>query len=310
MVDLNSPEWLATRQKNVGGSEVAALFDLPPEDRPAYLLTRFALWHIKAGNADPPPVDEELTEVGQILEPAIAKLTARRQGWTVSKGGYVADPKTPGMGCTLDYVIESDEQEDGPGCLELKNVGWLVHKDSWLDDEPPLHILLQLQHQLACTGYKWGAVSALVGGNKLHVYRYHRREPIIEDIRRRVKEFWQSIRDGREPPVDGSAGATSVLRQLYPDPSNNFIDMSESNTWPGVCAEFQAAAAAKTAANNRYDLARNQLAAMMGDYKRAYGNGYRVQMTVTPAKLPRLPNPGELIPGRAESRRYTIKETR
>ena len=304
----DSPEWHALRARHVGGSEIAALFDLPPGQRPNYMLTRFALWHIKAGNAPAPEVNHVRARWGLRLEEAIAEAASEERGWDVSKGGYVSDPTTAGLGCTLDYVIAGDPDEDGPGALELKNVDWMVHRRSWQDDEPPLHVLLQHQHQLAATGYAWGAVAALVGGNDLKVYRYKARPKLIADIRRRVREFWQSIDEGREPPVDGSDGAAHVLASLYPEIADDSIDLSTSNEWAEAAHAFLMAGKGRSAANDAYDEAKNRVVALMGGHKRAYGNGWAVNCAVTPENPGRLPKPGELVGKRAEVRRYTVKE--
>lgn len=303
----NSPEWHATRAKHVGGSEIAALFDLPTSDRPAYMLTRYALWHVKAGNAPPPHVSGPRPVWGLRIEAAIADAAAEQEIWQIRKGGYVSDPTTPGLGCTLDFIIEQDPDEQGPGVLETKNVDWMVHRRSWVDGEPPLHILLQLQHQLAATGYSWGCVAGLIGGNDMRLYRYKARPKLIANIRRRVREFWASIAEGREPPVDGSDSASAVLRSLYPEVVDDAIDLSGSNEWPEAVAEFMAAGEARKEAAVAYDNAKNRVVALLGGHKRGYGSGYSVNTAVSHAIADRPARPGEIIKGRAETRRYTAK---
>lgn len=304
----DSPEWHAMRARNIGGSEVAALFDLPRDDVPAYLTSHWALWQIKSGRAPPPIVDNPRAAWGLKLEIAIAEAAAEKCGWMVRKGGYVTDPTTRGLGCTLDYIIESDPDEDGPGALELKNVDWLVHKRSWTDDEPPPHILLQLMHQLAATGYTWGCVAAFVGGNDLRIYRYKSRPKLITEIRQRVTSFWASIDEDNPPPVDGSDSATEVLRSLYPEIVDDAVDMTESNEWAMRVHDFYNAGEARKAANADYDEAKNHVIELLGHHKRGYGNGWSVNVSITPENFGRQPKPGELIGVKKEVRRYTAKE--
>lgn len=308
-VITRSPAWHARRLQHIGGSEIAALFGAQPD----YALSHYALWHVKAGRVPAPEVDGERIRWGLRLESFIAGGAAEQEGWTIRKGGYVSDPTTHGMGCTLDYVIEApgpnDEGYEGPGALELKNADWLVHKRAWTNDEPPSHILLQHQHQLGCTGYSWGAVACLVGGNELRIYRYAARPKLIAEIRRRVADFWASIAEGRVPAVDGSDGASAVLAALYPELADDAIDMSDNNEWAEAADEMYAAAAARKLANDRYDAAKNRIAAILGPHRRGFGNGWAVNVAVTPANPGREPKPGELIGKRAEVRRYTVKET-
>jgi predicted phage-related endonuclease len=307
-VEHDSDEWHALRSRHIGGSEVAALFDLAPEDTPGYARSRFALWHIKAGNAPPALVDNPRVSWGLRLEAVIAEAAAMENHWSVQKGGYVSDIHCEGLGCTLDFVIDYDPAEKGPGALEIKNVDWLVHKRSW-DTEPPPHILLQHQHQLAATGYSWGAVCCLVGGNDLRVYRYKRNDKIIDGIRKRVAEFWRSIDEGREPPVDGSESASTVLiRSLYPAVADDAIDMRENNEWAEAAHGLYMAAAERKSANAAYELAKNRMIVLLDGHKRGWGNGWVVNTAITPANPGREPKPGELIGKRAESRSYTARE--
>lgn len=304
----DSQDWHDLRGRHVGGSEVAALFDLPADQVPAYMMRRYALWHVKAGNAPSPRVDNPRTKWGLRLEATIADAAAEDNGWAITRGGYVKDLTTEGLGCTLDFIVEADPAEDGPGALECKNTDWLVHKRSWLDEEPPLHILLQHQHQLAATGYTWGAVAALIGGNDLRIYRYKARPKLIAEIRRRVREFWASIAEGKEPPVDGSDSASAMLSALYPALDGDSVDMSASNEWAEAAHELFNAAAARREANETYEGAKNRVAALLGTHRRGYGNGWAVNCAVTPENPGREPKPGELIGKRAETRRYTVKE--
>lgn len=300
--------WHELRSRHVGGSEISCLFDLAPEDTPAYIRSRWALWQIKAGHAPPPPVENPRVRWGLKLEAVIAQAAAADNGWVIRNGGYVSDPTTRGLGCTLDFIIESDPDEEGPGALEIKNVDWLQHKRRWTNDEPPPHILLQHQHQLAATGYKWGAVTALVGGNDLRTYRYQARPRLIADIRRKVTEFWASIDTGQEPPIDGSDSASDILRALYPEIVDDAIDLSTNNEWAEAAHAFFNAGADRRAANAVYEEAKNRVVQLLGGHKRAFGNGWAVNTSITPENPGRPPKPGELIGKRAETRKYSAKE--
>ena len=303
----NSPEWHATRARHVGSSEIGGLYNLTPEDTPNYLNSRFSLWHIKKGNAPPTFVDNPRVSWGIRLEAVIAEAAAEENKWSVQKGGYFIDHTCPGLGASLDYVIEYDPTEKGPGVLELKNVDWLVHKRSW-QNEPPPHILLQLQHQLAATGYGWGAVCCLVGGNDLRTYRYAARPLLIADIRRRVREFWASIDSDDEPKVDGSESASEVLRALYPEIEDDSIDLRENNEFPEAAHALYMAAEARKTASVAYEEAKNRVIRLLDGHKRAWGGGWSVSTSITPASNGRPAEPGEIIGKRRESRSYTAKE--
>lgn len=304
-----TPEWHALRARHIGASEVASLFGV----QPPYALSRFALWHVKAGNAPPPDVSGERIDWGNRLESLIAEVTADAEGWKIRKGSYASDDACPGLGASLDYeVIGSPELEAagyfGDGALECKAVDWIVHKRTWTEGEPPPHILLQLQTQCAARNLQWGAVGALVSGNDRRIYKYKARPKLIAEIRRRVAEFWTSIDEKREPPPDGSDGSSSVLASLFPEIVDDALDMTGSNEWAEAADALHTAAAVRKAANDAYDEARNRVAHLLAGHKRGFGNGWAVNCAVTPANPGRDPRPGEKIGARKESRSYTAKE--
>jgi predicted phage-related endonuclease len=303
-----SPEWHAIRAQHVGASEVAALFGCQAN----YQLSEFALYHVKSG-VEAPPVEGERVEWGLRLEQIIAEASAAQEGWKIVKGGYAEDIECPRLGASLDHLIlhPTPEEESlgfhGPGVMEVKNTDWLIHRAQWSNDEPPVNIALQLQAQIAATGYQWGAVCALVGGNHIEVYRFRRRDALIAEMRTRVRAFWERIETRQPPPVDGSEGAAHILRTLYPEVLDLAADMRGNNRFPEVCSRFLDAAAAKKVATKKYDEVRNELADLLKSNMRAFGGGFSAIVSITPAKPGRTAYPGEIIPGRAETRRITVK---
>lgn len=277
---IHDAEWHANRAKVVGGSEIAALYQC----QQPYQMSLFALWHYKAGNIDPAPVKGPRIDWGNRLEEIIAEWAAHEEGWTIAKGKHVRDATTPGLGATLDYSIlapgPNDEGFEGPGALECKNVDWLQHKQKWQDAEPPLHILLQHQHQLASTGYKWGAVAALVGGNELKIYRYHARPALIADIRKRVTAFWASIAEGKPPEIDGSDSAFHALRELTPEIVDDAICMDGDNRFSELCAELYAATEAKKEAEKTEKALKAELELKLGEHKRGWCDGWSASFTL------------------------------
>lgn len=301
---IKPSEWHAARAQVIGGSEIAALFGC----QQPYQMSLFELWHVKAGRVPAPEVEGERVDWGNDLEEAIAKVAARRKSWTITPGTHMRDATTAGLGATLDYRIASDPEESGPGVLEIKNVDWLQHRAKWTDGEPPAHILLQLQHQLAATGYEWGYVAALVGGNRLELYRFEARPKIIAEIRARVTAFWQSVEANKPPPVDGSDGAFRTLAALYPEIAPDEIDLRGSNEFAIACAEAATAAAQRKEAEKIEEAAKARVTALLEGHKTGWDGIWRASVAVTPAKPDRAAQPGEIIKGRKESRRLTIKE--
>ena len=309
-IPADRAEWLALRQRYVGASEVAALFHAQPD----YALGHLALWMVKAGRMEPPKVDTPRTRAGLALEDAITALAADQEGWTIAPGVYASH--ACGLGATLDRIITApganDEGMSGPGCLELKVVDWLQHRRGWTGGEPPLHILLQLQAQLLCTGYSWGAVAALVGGNEVHVYRYTARPRLHADMVRRVSGFWQSIEAGRTPNADDSDSAWKALAAANPDLSDDVQDLADDAEANALALEWLRQQAARKAAEKAEAAAKHALVQRLGSAGRAQGDGWRLTISDVPETPDRIITEamiGQTIKGRAGSRRAIIKET-
>jgi len=309
-----TPEWHAIRRQNVGASEVAALFG----EQPDFAQSAYTLHMVKSGRIPTPPVDDgpgSRVWFGKYLEPTIARMAAAMWGWWTDKGTYCTDDTTPGMAASLDYIVREPGPDEiakgytGPGALELKNADWLAHRKSWDGGDPPMHILLQLQQQLACSGYTWGCIVCLVGGNQLVKYHYVPRPRIIDAIRERVTQFWADVRAGKAPPVDGTDSTAAALKVLYPSLGDDEpLDLMTHNEASEAAAQFMIAQADKASADARYIEARNRLEGILQGRRRAVCQGFSINVAVTPDNPGRVAMPGEIIGRRAGSRRFTVRE--
>lgn len=195
MTDL----WKSLRAEHVGGSEVAALFG---HGR----VSRYRLWHEKKGNMQPENLDDvERVQAGKFME-------AGTLAWANAKWGtefyppnvYVKHATLKGMGCTPDAFHFKEEKDI---IAQVKVVDYLQFRDGWEADgdvitEAPMDILLQCQHEMACTGARENHLIALVGGNRLCKMILPRDETIIAIIENQVENFWRSIADNFEPQPD------------------------------------------------------------------------------------------------------------
>ncbi len=229
--------WHELRSRNIGASEVSALFGASP------YISKFTLWHQKAGNVSVPEFGSERMEWGNELEPVIAKVLARRQGWKIRNvQRYITHKEIQGMGASLDYEIL--DHPDGPGCFEIKNMDYASYKRGWVEDddgnvEAPMHIELQLQHQMAVTGYKWGAFGYLVNGNDGRVVIRKRHEPTIKKLEAAIPEFWKSIAEGSIPPVE-DAGDLVALTELFTGAATVKVDDENFETLAAHLLDAQA----------------------------------------------------------------------
>jgi putative phage-type endonuclease len=259
----NRSEWLAARTLGIGASESAALFGMAPDGRES----RYSLWAKKAGLVQPEEIDEEWLEWGQILEQPIADRYAARTGhvlWTPPNPFCVAvHPRLPFLTATIDrWIIEAPGRGDR-GDLEIKNVG--TFNADWRGEngvELPLYVQIQVQHQLAVTGFSWAVVAALVGGNKLETFEVERNAGFISELEAVAEAFWLRVQRKEPPEVDGSEATARTLKALHPDDNGQTVDLpDESAQW---AAQLEDARTRKSAAEKDEKEAKNHLEAAIG----------------------------------------------
>ena len=204
--------WHELRSQHIGASDVAALFDMSP------FTTLWQLWMEKSGKLPPEDLsDNKSVQAGTFLESGIANWAAHRWDMKIEKvvDYYTADD-CPGMGASLDF------QTDGGHPVEIK---WSAHGDGWEYEGDtitcaPDNYVLQVLHQMACTGAEYGWLIALIR-NEPRRMKVPRSVEIILKIKSHVAKFWDSVRAGEEPPVDFDKDGEAVVRLL------DFVPMSE-----------------------------------------------------------------------------------
>lgn len=301
----NEQEWHKLRSSHIGGSEVAALFDVQPD----YMPGKWALWQYKTGFAEAPEIDNDLVKWGSRLEAPIAHGVAEDNGWEIRKGGYYQDDTCPALGASLDYEIIGRHGKDGNGCLEIKNVNTFNFGKSWTDGEPPIHILLQLQHQLAATGYKWGVIAALRGGCEPYVFYYERDERIISQLRKKITLFWQDVQELNDPKIDGNDQNRKILDTIFPlNEQDNPVDLSSDDELEKMCFNFNILSKQRKDITEQEDALKFAIMRKMGTHPKAIVTGFKISVSSSKGTKEREAFPGEIIKGRAGSRRLTVSE--
>lgn len=204
--------WLELRRQDVTSTSVSALFGACP------YVTEFELWHTLRGNLSSDFEASERVEWGKALEGSIAEKLARDNGWSIERAPQYARDAKLRLGASFDFFFK-----DRRAVLEIKNVDSHVFRQTWVEHadgtiEPPPHIEFQVQTQMHVAQLPKAYLGVCVGGNRGVVVEMEPRAEIVEAIRARVAQFWESIEKGFEPkpvfPDDAAA-----IRALYADSS-------------------------------------------------------------------------------------------
>jgi len=264
----NKDHWHELRSKHVGGSEISALFDA------CSYLTHLELYLIKSGQVSGMIEDNDRMLWGRLLEDAIGQGVSIKKGWDiVNPQRYYVCADTPGMGCTPDRIIHNAGKTT-PGLLQIKVVDKFEFM-KWDEGQPPLQYQLQLQHEMACVGYVWGALAVLVGGNDLQIFEYDAHTDAIRKIKSAINDFWASIGTGSEPRA--VANDYEVVKDLYPLQAGKEVDLSADNELPELCARAMAAAERRKEAEKEEKAAKAEIIRKIGDAERANCSGFFVK---------------------------------
>ncbi len=267
----NETHWKQLRSLDVTSTECAALFNLSPYS------THLELWHRKKDKIVVNIEENERMKWGKRLEKTIAEGFAEDNQLEIAPmKEYIREPVLR-MGSSFDFKILSDE----PGILEIKNVDSLVLKNDWIEEEDgtwtaPNHIELQVQHQLALTGWSYAYIGVLVGGNR-PVFIKRDADPIIgEKIKNKIREFWISIENNTPPPINFERDAEFINKLYgYAEP-NKVIDGVGNERLTHIAATYKNLGEQIKTLTSMRDACKAEILTMIQDAEKCLGNGFTI----------------------------------
>lgn len=232
IVTYDSEEaWIEARRNGIGASEAATVLGENPFGDP------LALYCHKLGIV---PGDDlsanEAVEWGKRLEPAVADKYESETGRALFDLGRFTSAYNhafPWAFATLDRIVipcNGDCHAGEPGVLEIKTTS-ARNEGLWENGVPRLP-WIQIQHQLAVTGFAWGTAAVLIGGQKFRWMDVDRDDIFIGKMMEAENAFWCRV-TAHDPPDPNSGDASrSALAALYPRPTLASVAL------PGVAMEW------------------------------------------------------------------------
>jgi len=274
----NQEHWLDLRTQDVTSTEVAALFGLSP------YMTIFELWHRKKNKELVEPFEgNKFTKWGNRLESSIAEGIAEDENWSLRKmSEYIRDPELR-MGASFDYAYGFHGEEQG--ILEIKNVFGMIFQDQWITEdkrvEAPPHIELQVQAQLSLSDKPEAHIGALVSGNKVELMKRKPDLEIITEIKKRIRDFWQSIDDNIEPTPNFVKDAEFIGKlYMYAEP-NKIKDAREDKEINQLAKKYKAAGEVEKSANLLKKSLKSQLLMLIDESEKCIGDGFTISAGMT-----------------------------
>jgi putative phage-type endonuclease len=251
-------EWLEVRRSAIGASEAPILLGVSPFKSPMALFAE----KLELVERD---AQSEAMRWGQLLEPALAAKYGEETGHSLhDRGRYTLrrSRDIPWMVATLDREITKAGERPVPAVLELKMRSYAA-PGTW-EDEPPIDVLVQVQHQLAVTGWPWAAVAVLLAGRTFKRFVVERHEAFIAKLCIAEVAFMERLQTQTPPEVDASEATRAVLRALYPREEPGLVVNLPGQAVEWDTQRLEAQAELKKWATVK-DLAENQLKAALGE---------------------------------------------
>lgn len=227
ITSIDRQEWLESKRVGIGASEAAAIFGLSPYTTPLQLYLE------KRGELPPSDREFEHLKWGRYLEGPLVQAFADETKRIATKEPPFTIRRHPSqdwMVATLDATQAPqpgavEAPGPGPGVLELKNAGGYNIRE-W-KEEPPLAFQIQVQHQMAVTGFAYGSIAALVGGNRFVWQDVPRNDEFIAVLMEKEHEFIQRVRNGVPPEPDGDEATRKMLSRAYPRDTGRLIVLDD-----------------------------------------------------------------------------------
>lgn len=139
-----------------------------------------------------------------------------------------------------------------------------AYKAGEWEDSIPDEYQLQIQHYMAVTGYAGTYIAVLIGGNSFRWKFVERDEELISMLIELEADFWDYVRLGTPPPLDGSNAAAKFLAERFPS-SQPKSKVTLPSSAIGFVQKYDAACQQLAAANEEKQYAENRLKELMGD---------------------------------------------
>jgi len=199
-------EQIEARKLGIGGSDAASVLGCNP-----YRSAR-ELYELKLGLREPDPPNAQMKR-GIYLEAVARRLYTELTGRGTRRLKQQVHPSYPFMLCNVDGMIVGTKR-DTPGVLELKCPAiWTFAKVK--REGLPLHYIVQMQHNLAVTGYKWGSF-ALFNADAWELIHFdvERDLDLIDALYVKEEQFWRQHIEKRVPPPEVPNTTPELVAQL------------------------------------------------------------------------------------------------
>lgn len=256
--ESGSKEWHELRSNSIGGSEVGTILGLNKWESP------FSLWARKTKRLPDKELNSFAVNLGNVLEPVILDdlLPMKHPDWKIYRTGTYQHPKFDYMHANLDALAEVNGE-------------WIVvevktSRNYW--DEVPPNYVAQVMHYMNIMGLRKGVIVGLVAMDWVeHWIDFDQFEADV--IEQRITQFWNMVKEDKQPDFDGADSTYETVRELNPDIDGSAVEISGGEYLIEAQTKFDEA-------EKKLKKAKAEVMDAMGKAERAYvkadGNQYTI----------------------------------
>ena len=257
----------------ITATEIAAVVGLSP------WMSRFTLWHKKAGLRVAPFEMTSAIEWGTRLEDAVAlKWQEEHTGFLAAPAGTWRNRDRAWQVATPDRLVypqppsELEVPDKADSLLEVKTSPF---GDDWgpdgADDGVPVWYRCQAMWQMDTLGLRRVYFAVLISGHDYREYVVDYDEAEATILRDAAVQFLDEVRAGQRPPIDGADDTYQTIR-VQPD---GFDDIDVEIPLEDA-ARYELAQEASKAAAAELTEAKGIVLDRIGTGRRAVANGRRI----------------------------------
>ena len=256
---MSYEDWLEYRKLGLGGSDASVVCGINKYKSPV------ELWMEKTNQLQA----QEAAYWGTQLEPFVREEFTKRTGIEVTKPAVILQSEEhPFMLANLDDICEVPGV--GTCIFEAKTAS--AYKAGEWEDAIPDEYMLQVQHCMAVTGYQETYIAVLIGGNTFRWRFVERDEELISMLIELENDFWNHVREGTPPPLDGSDASAQFLPHRFPSSKpQSYIVLPDAAA--GLLAQYDEACEQLKAVTEQKQKAENLLKEMLGNNKVGTADG-------------------------------------
>lgn len=253
-------EW----KRKITASKVASIVCKSP------WTSKFALHAEMTGRYEADPINPDILEAGNILEPAVADWYAlHNPGVEVRECKKRNTPvwwvarDSEDFAATPDRILVDKATGEVAALLEIKTARVASEWGEEGTEEIPEHYRLQALWQMKCTGVKTVIFAVLHAGLRFATYRVEWNRDDIYELVDAATDFMDAVRTGKTPDYREEPGAFStyeVLRYYFPECNGEAVMLSDDLVY-----RTRRAKRLKRLAARAEDIVKTELATVMGN---------------------------------------------